>query len=740
MRSPARFVLLLALAAGCSKPPAADPADPAAGPAPPAAAGSGPAGDRARWLTAIKSTNPKTRGEAIDELATRAENDPETVAALLDLLRDPTTAGPGRTHPKMISSTREAAARALLQAGPTGEAALRDRGLAILKEGLTNPSAAVREHTAYTLGLLGPLARSLSADVQKLCTDAEASVRGAAFDALRRIGVTDVAGFVRLLTHDNSEVARLAAEALPRLTELPDTALEPLAAALKSTDGTVRLAAAAALARAGTRAASAVPALVAAVEASYPAEPLPEQLMLYPSDLAYWDALAAAGEPAVGPTAGLLKHAHPLVRLLAARTLGQIGPPARPATADLKAVLADRYGAVALEAAAALCRLGTDTDAAQALIRQALDAPGEVAQTAVEVIARLGEAGRPLLPAALAKLEGPDPFARYAAVGLVGTLPVEEAARHAAVLGRLAADTGEGAPTPELAAEAGRHIRLEVGRVLKRLGPAAAPAAEPLAQAFIRETDEAVRDQFLDAFVAMGPGAKPALAVLLKLATTEQTPADRRAVVLPAMAEADPGSADVARAVLAASRDAAAVVRSAAAAAAARLDPLPRELAERLVELAATDRATTVRVAALQALAAAGPRARSVRAALEPLAAGKYPEFALLAQVARAAIDGDVRAAAPAVRAALTHSHAATRASAAEALLLVGPTAEDVPVLLRLLRERSAAILTAAAKAVARLGPAARDARLLLLRLEDHPDADVRAAVAQALARLDAKE
>ena len=69
------------------------------------------------------------------------------MAALLDLLKDKSTAGSGKTHPMRISSTREAAARALLLAGHKGEAALKDKGLAALREDFATrkpPSANTR--------------------------------------------------------------------------------------------------------------------------------------------------------------------------------------------------------------------------------------------------------------------------------------------------------------------------------------------------------------------------------------------------------------------------------------------------------------------------------------------------------------------------------------------------------------------------------------------------------------------
>ena len=82
--------------------------------------------------------------------------------------------------------------------------------------------------------------------------------------------------------------------------------------------------------------------------------------------------------------------------------------------------------------------LGEGKDDAVELVKRALDAPNNVAQTAIDAIPRMGEAGKPLVEIALAKLKSDNPYARYAAIGLVGTLPPDEATKHAAELGRLA--------------------------------------------------------------------------------------------------------------------------------------------------------------------------------------------------------------------------------------------------------------------------------------------------------------
>ena len=148
----------------------------------------------AAYRAALKTGRADARRDAADALAELAEEDAEVVPALVELLRDKSNAGPGKTLAAQVSSTREAAVVALLRCGPTGEAALRDKGYPILRDGLADPSPAVREHTAYTIGLLGPKAKTLAPDLQKLCTNPDARVRGAAFDALRSVGGADPVG------------------------------------------------------------------------------------------------------------------------------------------------------------------------------------------------------------------------------------------------------------------------------------------------------------------------------------------------------------------------------------------------------------------------------------------------------------------------------------------------------------------------------------------------------------------
>ncbi|VTU00710.1 heat domain containing protein : HEAT domain containing protein OS=Trichodesmium erythraeum (strain IMS101) GN=Tery_0826 PE=4 SV=1: HEAT_2 [Gemmataceae bacterium] len=507
-----------------------------------------------------------------------------------------------------------------------------------------------------------------------------------------------------------------------------------LVAGLKSgRSAAVRTACAAALARVGGPAAApAVDPLVKAITDHYPKEADAATAHEPGSEVAYWNALAAIGAPAAGPTAGLLAHTNPHVRTAAARTLGEIGAPAKATALKLKDRLADDYGSVAIEAAVALCRVGAEQDAAVALVKRAMDLDNSVAQTAIEAIPRMGDAGADLVPAALAKLKSENPFARYAAAGVVGTLPPDEAAKHAADLGTLAGDKGTGAGA-EIEARAARDIRQQVAAVLLKLGPAGAGAAEGLGKAIPKETDAALRDQFVLVLLGLGEAARPALPALLDLAADSSLAPDRRAHLFDVLVAIAPDAKELPPLLLKAAGEVASPTRFLAVATMARLDPVPTDVLAKLVAMATTDPKTPARVAAMRSLAAAGAKAKPVRGDLERIAAGTIPEFALYARVALAGIDGDPTAVAADARAALADKNAQVRLAAADALFLLGPTPADLPALQRLLGERSDSVREAAARCVGKLGPAGKDAVPQLVRMLDDKDAAVRVAAATAL-------
>lgn len=723
MRWLALTILLFAfvLTVGCGKkptPPVTEESTTNTQPAPP-----DPAAQRNKLLAGLKNAKPETRRYSIEELSWMAEDDPAVLPALVEMLKDKGTAGAGRTLPNQINSTREAAALAILQC-TKGEQVMKEKGLPVLREGLSDPSPVIREHTAYTIGLLGVVGRPLAGDVQKLCTDPDANVRGVAFDTLRIIGVADPVSFAKLLQDKNEEVVRLTAELISFIPEMPAEAVPALTEALASDNSNIRSAAADGLAAAGPKAASAVEPLAAAIKKSYPAEYDPKTAMLGGPEASNWKALGRIGEAAVAPTAKLLEHSNPQVRWLAARTLGEIGLPAKAAKDALKKALGDTVIDVCVEAAITLSALGESKQESIDLMKRAIDSPNEgVAGVAIQGILRMGEAGKELIPLALAKMNDTNPYTRYAAVWLVGELLAVEATKSAAEVGKRTTDDFV-------------DIRRLAGRVLERLGPAGAPAADALGKAVATEKEIDVRDQFVEALIAMRGDAKPALPGLLPLLSDSSLSVPIRAKVIAVVVVADPASPDVSAALIKAANDKDMTVRSAVAVSLGKVNPFSSDSLNTLVKLAKSDPKTEVRAAAIRAIAEAGTRAKSTKPDLEAISNGQMPGLALWAKIALAAIDGDVKKAAPIIREGLTQRSVQTRAAAAEGLLVIGPTNADLPALIKLLKDANPATKTAAAQAVGQLGPVAKDAVPQLTRLLDDRDYETRIAAAEALGRI----
>lgn len=725
MRRPVLLAVLLALAVGCGKkPPAPEPEAKAEDPGKPAPKpGDEFKADRDKVLKNLRTGKSEVRQATLDVLADWTD-DAALIDALVEMLKDKTAAA--RPFPGQVNSARAAAALALTRCGPKGEAALKERGLTVLREGLTDPSEAVREHTAFALGQLGPTARPVAPAIQKLCTDPDPKVRGAAFDALRSTGGADAAALAGLLTDPDAETRRLAAELVVMQPAMPVDAVSPLVKALADEDEFVRSAAAEGVGMIGPAAgAEAAKKLAEAIRREFPPEAPPTVAPITGAAASQWRAIARLGKAAVEPVGELVKHSNWVVRTLAVRTLGDLGAAAKGELPRVRDAIGDPFAAVALEAAVTLCRLGDDPAPAVRVVTSALGSTTDpIPAAAIAAIARMGPAGKPLIPAALAKLSDPSPYSRLAAAEFVVTLEPPEAEKAIPDLAKLVTD-----PIVE--------VRRKAGEVLEALGPRAGAAAEAVGKALPAEADTIARDQFVAALAAMGPAAKPAVPGLLPLLGEPTAPLLVRMKAAEAAAVADPTSADVSAALAKLAADPDTPIRVAAASAMGKLDPLPPTALAALVKMAQGDARNEPRVAALRALVVAGPRAAPAKAELSAIAGGQNPWYALWAKVALAAIDGDAATAAPAVRAGLTDKSGPVRVAAAEALPLAGgPTAADLPALMRLLREPSDGAKEAAARAVGVLGPAAKDAVPRLTELLADKSGGVRVAAADSLGQI----
>jgi lysophospholipase L1-like esterase len=227
--------------------------------------------------------------------------------------------------------------------------AKRDDPGALASALASHDSVAVRIDAAEALGARGPQGRDAVPALFAALSDPSEAVRAAAARALARIPPSpeDVPRLVAALASEDTYVSAFAAWTLGNLGALASSAVADLTRALarEETNAVV----AAAIARIGPAAASAVPALVEALRS--------------PDADRRWRAartlgrIGPAAAPAVEPLAAALGDENGVVRQHAARALGRIGPAARPSAAALQRATGDREEQVRREAKDALLRL-----------------------------------------------------------------------------------------------------------------------------------------------------------------------------------------------------------------------------------------------------------------------------------------------------------------------------------------------------------------------------------------------
>jgi HEAT repeat protein len=305
----------------------------------------GPEGVAAlRKLTAYE--DPTIRAAAVDAIGSAARKDPGVVADLTGLLkdRDPSirlraltalgAAGPNaKSAAPAIAGllkdpspqTRLEAAVALAHIGTTDG---RVEALALLRSALTGRvPGTVQTRTIEAVGRLGADAADAVPDLRRFLTGPDDALKMVAAEALGRIG-------------------KPAAAAAPRLTEL-----------LRDSQPAVKTHAAVALWRITGEAEPVVPTLTAAV--NHPGlrrTAVQHRPVYYSSPVgSYWGPPSAQFTP---PYAQPEMATPPA--LLAVRTLGEIGPPARPAADALRQLEKDTDLELREAAAAALKRIDTE--------------------------------------------------------------------------------------------------------------------------------------------------------------------------------------------------------------------------------------------------------------------------------------------------------------------------------------------------------------------------------------------
>jgi HEAT repeat protein len=222
---------------------------------------------------------------------------------------------------------RGMAAWAIGRIGPAAESEIPLLGETMHSRG----HLAVRRASVESLGNFGAAAKSVVPELVKLLADDDATTRVNTAVALWKIDrhPKAVPALVDMLESGTSPEPYLAAQALGRMQPEAATVAPALIAALHSSDGDVRRAAARSLGKLGK---AAFPALGQGKALQDPNPEARRQVI---------EALGWMGAEAVNPLTAALKDKSPAVRRAAARTLGNLGTDARSALGALEAVVSD---------------------------------------------------------------------------------------------------------------------------------------------------------------------------------------------------------------------------------------------------------------------------------------------------------------------------------------------------------------------------------------------------------------
>jgi HEAT repeat protein len=487
----------------------------------------------------LKDPDLVVRINAVNELGAKGQAARPALSALIDLLKNPPplVPKPGTDVAKEITlrtDLNSALAQAIERIGPDLDQ------LPSLLQGLKGG-----DRTAVTVSAL----------------------------LLAIMGDPAVDPLLELLKDKDPELRLRAIRAFAFSRDLPDRAIKPIIARLEDDNDAVRIAAPAALARLGPRAAPAIPALIKAVKAKGPlaaatlgmigplakdAVPALREALADQDTVVTSPVLADTGDPATGPPSMSLAGA-------AAFALAQLGPDAAPAVPDLIKALGHKRPEDRTLAVQALGRVGGQSPEAVAALGRVLADDKElpaVQLAAVDALGKLGEAGTaPLVEA----LKSKKADVRRAAVTALAQSPALPAAAVPALAGRLRDD----APS----------VRTSAAAALGEIGERAKEAAPDLGRA---------------------------------LAENGQPPEVVKAAAAALARLGDTGTA----ALVAALKDKQPAVRAAAAAAMGDVRMAPPSAVNALAE-ALGDDDSGVRVAAADSLGNIGRRAKSALSALE---------------------------------------------------------------------------------------------------------------------------
>jgi HEAT repeat protein len=355
-----------------------------------------PAKSAAAALTSlIKDNDEVVRRQAIKAL-TAIKPGPDVMIPLVTRLLEESDAGVQMRIVQAVSEAGAAAVPALIQALQNERSAywaclmLRQMGpdakeaVPALTARLSDARSEIRREAALSLGALGPSAAPAAAKIADLLDDPDTAP--AATLALGQIGQMPPGAEAKVRANAQKDQKVLGTISLcalahlhPEDKELARSTAEQLVGRLQDSDPFVQLAAARGLAALRLSPDILLPVVEKAL-ANADEATIRHAL----------DGLAALGAPAVPRLTDALKHES--IRARVAYTLGQIGPPAAPASGALAKLLDSKDSKTFSEVAFALAKIG----------------PGAAASV-------------PALIAALKQPECPNPHAVLYALGKIGS-------------------------------------------------------------------------------------------------------------------------------------------------------------------------------------------------------------------------------------------------------------------------------------------------------------------------------
>jgi HEAT repeat protein len=438
-----------------------------------------------------------------------------------------------------------------------GQADQKDSGIPDGLKSLKNPDPTVRYNSAALLLELGPVAKFAIPALREALQDKNARVRLKVAEALWRIERPPVRDLLPVLLGglgDKDEVARVnALTVLGRMGSKAKSAVPQIVKALKDKDEDVRMEAILALGEMGAAAKNAIPALLSVLKEG--------ELPLFEPAVSV--TLGNIGPAAVPALQKALTDRDARLRRTAAFALGQIGPKAKSATADLSTALGDSEPGVRALAAKALGRIGTAAQGALPKLEAALkDKEVDVRVSAALALWQAGGRtdGMPVLRTALADTRA---HVREQACAALGALGAKAAPAAADLLKGLDDKVA--------------RVRAAAAEALGKLPPGKAVRAR--LSAALKDRDDQVRLNVADALWGQSKGAERDKLVELAAGTlqSEKPQVRRRAAeVLGGFGEA---AKEAVPALKLALRDPHHAVREAAAAALRRIDPKAAEKA-----------------------------------------------------------------------------------------------------------------------------------------------------------------